>query len=240
MLLKLLTWAQWSNWWDTTTSPWILCPNVHAILHSGLMPQNITGVKISFLCSGENAISARNDLNPRNGSYPFGALGHRYCHKLQRSLDQKIVDNCCRSHGGTDMKVTSYKLAQNLQFIAQSGPTWNPLPPFQWSKQGINHWLIKSPSIFILNIERFPWHSPHWPPWHLAVWTNHSCLENRCYQWQNIVLKYYFVSKITRIFLINTSLYKIFRTSKNIFTSLRRRDERRHHSNWRPEQTETH
>merc|ERR1719323_1581146 len=60
--------------------------------------------------SGENAISARNDLNPRNGTYPFGALGHR-------------------SHGGTDMKVTSYKLSQNLQFIAQSGPTWNPLPP---------------------------------------------------------------------------------------------------------------
>jgi len=66
--------------------------------------------------SGENAISARNDLNPRNGTYPFGALGHR-------------------SHGGTDMKVTSYKLSQNLQFIAQSGPTWNPLPPFIWSNQ---------------------------------------------------------------------------------------------------------
>lgn len=36
--------------------------------------------------SAENAISARCDLNPANGSYPFGALGHR-------------------SHGGTDMKV---------------------------------------------------------------------------------------------------------------------------------------
>ena len=66
--------------------------------------------------SGENAISARCDLNPRNGTYPFSALGHR-------------------SHGGTDMKVTSYKLSQNLQFVAQGGPTWDPLPPFQWSKQ---------------------------------------------------------------------------------------------------------
>ena len=28
--------------------------------------------------SGENAISARNDLNPRNGTYPFHALSHRY------------------------------------------------------------------------------------------------------------------------------------------------------------------
>ena len=27
--------------------------------------------------SGENAISARNDLNPKSGTYPFGALGHR-------------------------------------------------------------------------------------------------------------------------------------------------------------------
>ena len=36
--------------------------------------------------SGENGISARSDLNPASGTYPFGALGHR-------------------SHGGTDMKV---------------------------------------------------------------------------------------------------------------------------------------
>ena len=36
--------------------------------------------------SGENGISARSDLNPANGTYPFSALGHR-------------------SHGGTDNKV---------------------------------------------------------------------------------------------------------------------------------------
>ena len=28
--------------------------------------------------SAENAISARNDLNPKGGKYPFPALGHRY------------------------------------------------------------------------------------------------------------------------------------------------------------------
>eukprot|EP00092_Neocalanus_flemingeri_P009860 GFUD01010629.1.p1 GENE.GFUD01010629.1~~GFUD01010629.1.p1 ORF type:complete len:562 (-),score=106.79 GFUD01010629.1:392-2077(-) len=66
--------------------------------------------------SAENAISARCDLNPRNGTYPFGALGHR-------------------SHGGTDMKLTTSALASKLQFIAQSGPTWDPLPPFRWSEQ---------------------------------------------------------------------------------------------------------
>lgn len=36
--------------------------------------------------NGENAISARSDLNPANGTYPFGALRQR-------------------PHGGTDMKV---------------------------------------------------------------------------------------------------------------------------------------
>ena len=36
--------------------------------------------------SGENSISARSDLNPSDGTYPFSALGHR-------------------RHGGTDNKV---------------------------------------------------------------------------------------------------------------------------------------
>lgn len=65
--------------------------------------------------SAENAISARNDLNPKNGTYPFGALGHR-------------------SHGGTDMKVTASALVAKRQFFAVSGPTYDDLPPFQWSK----------------------------------------------------------------------------------------------------------
>ncbi|XP_052256063.1 putative phospholipase B-like 2 isoform X2 [Dreissena polymorpha] len=65
--------------------------------------------------SAENAISARCDLNPADGTYPFGALGHR-------------------SHGGTDMKLTNLDMFQRLEFIAVSGPTWDQLPPFQWSK----------------------------------------------------------------------------------------------------------
>lgn len=66
--------------------------------------------------SAENAISARNDLNPKNGTYPFGALGHR-------------------SHGGTDMKVTTSKLAEKLQFLAVNGPTYDQQPVFRWSEQ---------------------------------------------------------------------------------------------------------
>ncbi|XP_037673126.1 putative phospholipase B-like 2 [Choloepus didactylus] len=64
--------------------------------------------------NGENAISARSDLNPSNGSYPFQALRQR-------------------SHGGIDVKVTSAALAKALRLRAVSGPTWDQLPPFQWS-----------------------------------------------------------------------------------------------------------
>ena len=80
--------------------------------------------------SAENSISARCDLNPKNGTYPFGALGHR-------------------SHGGTDMKLTTSALASNLQFIAQSGPTWDPTPPFRWSEQGLH-------ILYLITILNFP------------------------------------------------------------------------------------
>ncbi|XP_055094289.1 putative phospholipase B-like 2 isoform X2 [Symphalangus syndactylus] len=64
--------------------------------------------------NGENAVSARSDLNPANGSYPFQALRQR-------------------SHGGIDVKVTSMSLARILSLLAASGPTWDQVPPFQWS-----------------------------------------------------------------------------------------------------------
>ncbi|XP_020505546.1 putative phospholipase B-like 2 [Labrus bergylta] len=64
--------------------------------------------------NGENAISARSDLNPANGTYPFGALRQR-------------------PHGGTDMKMTSYAMFRDYGMLAVSGPTWDQVPPFQWS-----------------------------------------------------------------------------------------------------------
>ncbi|KAM5237747.1 putative phospholipase B-like 2 [Ctenodactylus gundi] len=64
--------------------------------------------------NGENAISARSDLNPANGSYPFQALRQR-------------------PHGGIDVKVTSMLLARTLSLLAAGGPTWDQVPPFQWS-----------------------------------------------------------------------------------------------------------
>ncbi|XP_068095783.1 putative phospholipase B-like 2 [Hyperolius riggenbachi] len=64
--------------------------------------------------NGENAISARSDLNPANGTYPFGAMRQR-------------------QHGGTDMKVTSYEFAKQHKMVVVNGPTWDQVPPFQWS-----------------------------------------------------------------------------------------------------------
>lgn len=64
----------------------------------------------------------RCDLNPANGTYPIAAMGHR-------------------SHGATDVKVTSSQLFQKLQFKAVSGPTQgtnNSLGPFCWSKSDFN------------------------------------------------------------------------------------------------------
>ncbi|MCL4148177.1 UNVERIFIED_CONTAM: hypothetical protein GTU68_048902 [Idotea baltica] len=66
--------------------------------------------------SAENAISARNDLNPKSGSYPFTALGHR-------------------SHGGTDVKVTNTELFFRMRFRAISGPSSDQQPVFKWSEQ---------------------------------------------------------------------------------------------------------
>ncbi|XP_050353907.1 putative phospholipase B-like 2 [Nymphalis io] len=68
--------------------------------------------------SAINAVAARNDLNPANGTYPFRALGHR-------------------SHGATDAKLTSSILRTRFQFLAVSSPTHHlsrGIPPFQWSK----------------------------------------------------------------------------------------------------------
>ncbi|XP_061458353.1 putative phospholipase B-like 2 [Rhineura floridana] len=72
--------------------------------------------------NGENSIAARSDLNPANGTYPFGALRQR-------------------PHGGTDMKVTSFEMAKNYSFVATSGPTWDDLPPFQWSSSPFRNLL---------------------------------------------------------------------------------------------------
>lgn len=67
--------------------------------------------------SGENAISARSDLNPAEGKYPIAALGHR-------------------QHGGIDAKLTNSEMVKTLQCVAVSGPTHDQQPVFKWSTSG--------------------------------------------------------------------------------------------------------
>uniref|UniRef100_A0A914UZU6 Phospholipase B-like n=1 Tax=Plectus sambesii TaxID=2011161 RepID=A0A914UZU6_9BILA len=63
--------------------------------------------------SADLAISARNDLNPQNGSYPFGDLAFK-------------------DEGATDMKATNSVLMKKLRFRAIAGPTYDQVPAFNW------------------------------------------------------------------------------------------------------------
>ncbi|GAB1290098.1 Putative phospholipase B-like 2 [Apodemus speciosus] len=89
--------------------------------------------------NAENAISARSDLNPANGSYPFQALRQR-------------------PHGGIDVKVTSSALAKDMGMLAASGPTWDQCPPFQWSKSPFHTMLhMGQPDLWAFSPVRVPW-----------------------------------------------------------------------------------
>ncbi|GMR34094.1 hypothetical protein PMAYCL1PPCAC_04289, partial [Pristionchus mayeri] len=65
--------------------------------------------------TAEAAISARGDLNPRNGTYEFPGMGHV-------------------NHGALDYKGTNYALAKKLSFRAIGGPTYTNVPAFKWSE----------------------------------------------------------------------------------------------------------
>ncbi len=56
-------------------------------------------------------------MNPKNGTYPFDALGHR-------------------NHGATDMKLTNFEMSKTLDFISIAGPTFDheDVTPFVWSE----------------------------------------------------------------------------------------------------------
>ncbi|CAG2104670.1 unnamed protein product [Medioppia subpectinata] len=68
--------------------------------------------------TAEYAIAARCDLNDPNGRYPIDSLGFR-------------------SHGAIDVKLTNSDLFSRLEMIANSGPSYEEQPPFQWSNTRI-------------------------------------------------------------------------------------------------------
>ena len=64
--------------------------------------------------TAEYAISARNDLNEPNGSYPFEAIGFR-------------------DWGAIDVKITTRDMSQRFEMLFVSSPAYERHPPFQWS-----------------------------------------------------------------------------------------------------------
>ncbi|XP_075217926.1 putative phospholipase B-like 1 [Lycorma delicatula] len=65
--------------------------------------------------SASNAIAARHDLNPANGTFELHYLSHR-------------------AGGAIDAKIVNSTLFKKQQFVAVSGPTTGTdLPPFKWS-----------------------------------------------------------------------------------------------------------
>ena len=83
--------------------------------YNDFMHDNLSVCNCTPPYSGENGISARSDLNLAYGTYPFGALGHR-------------------CHGGTDNKIVGIDNFEESSVIATCGPTFQELPPFNWSK----------------------------------------------------------------------------------------------------------
>ncbi|OON20144.1 hypothetical protein X801_03980 [Opisthorchis viverrini] len=65
--------------------------------------------------TAENTISSRSDLNAPEGTYPISAFGYRI-------------------HGGTDVKIVDFTLIHQMNMVATSGPTYDDVPPFEWSK----------------------------------------------------------------------------------------------------------
>uniref|UniRef100_A0A7I4YEA6 Phospholipase B-like n=1 Tax=Haemonchus contortus TaxID=6289 RepID=A0A7I4YEA6_HAECO len=72
--------------------------------------------------TAEGGISARGDLNLPNGTYEVDTMGFR-------------------DHAGLDYKGTNYEMFSKLRFRAWGGPTYDPLPVFDWSKTNVvaNH-----------------------------------------------------------------------------------------------------
>ncbi len=91
--------------------------------------------------SAENAISARNDLNPINSTF------------------SSIWSSNPRTYGATDCKITSSTLVATLDFIAVSGPPYDPLPPFQFSSVDFDKTL---PHYGLPDLWKFP---PFYTQW---------------------------------------------------------------------------
>uniref|UniRef100_A0A0N5AVB9 Phospholipase B-like n=1 Tax=Syphacia muris TaxID=451379 RepID=A0A0N5AVB9_9BILA len=93
--------------------------------------------------TAEAAISARGDLNPKDGKYEFAGMGHV-------------------NHGAIDYKGTDYALFMQLRFRAISSPAYDNVSPFQWSKfdMGANIKHIGHPDLWKFAAVEPVWETP--------------------------------------------------------------------------------
>ncbi|KAF0302701.1 putative phospholipase B-like 2 [Amphibalanus amphitrite] len=96
----------------------VLATNVTSALrlmrHNNFTADPLSSCNCSTGYSADNAIASRRDLNDPDGTYPLKRLGFQM-------------------YGAIDAKVTSAKLAERLEFVAEAGPTHDSQPAFQWS-----------------------------------------------------------------------------------------------------------
>lgn len=103
---------------------------------------NFLLIIIFIFNSAENAIAARCDLNPPDGKYPFEALGYR-------------------QHGAIDVKLTTFDMEKQLQFVAVGGPTNDQVPSFQWSKTNFDVKHFGHPDLWNFDPIKVKWEFNH-------------------------------------------------------------------------------
>jgi len=91
--------------------------------------------------SGEAAMSARGDLNMPNGTYQLSGQGFQ-------------------NHGGLDFKGTNAEMMKKLRFRAWSGPTYDPLPPFNWKTTKITGKHFGMPDEWKFDYVDLEWETP--------------------------------------------------------------------------------
>jgi Phospholipase B len=98
--------------------------------------------------SAENAIAARDDLNPASGVYPISALGHRD----HVAIDAKYTSYALFFQNNPDPNAPRLAAAVS---VAQAGPTYDQQPAFSWN--------TTTPDIAVIThagIPTGPWRMP--------------------------------------------------------------------------------
>ena len=85
-------------------------------------------------------VASRQDLSPKNGTYPFPNLAHS-------------------DHGALDAKITSFAYIKDMKMASISSPPYETMPPFDWTTVtdfGVTHKGL--PEIW-----KFPWFDISYP-----------------------------------------------------------------------------